>query len=576
MGKTNIILVIDDDDSIRSIVAAFLRAADYTAIEAANGAIGVDLAKQHRPDLIVCDVQMPELDGYSVLTELRKIPETATIPFIFLTGKGEMSDLRQGMGLGADDYLTKPFKRTDLLKAVGTRLAKQEAIQQRFNQELKQAEEKLNHFMRYDSLTNLPNRLMLRERISDVLRSEDKLIGVLSVGLDRFSRINDTLGHSAGDELLKTTAERLLTCVGNHDTVARLHADQFAVILASVDHQHEISELAQNMLEILSRACILDKHEVFTSASIGIALYPGHADNIDQLIKNADAAMHYAKKRGGNTFQFFETEIQMPSSDDLILEASLRHALEREEFEMYYQPQVDLLSGKIVGAEGLIRWHHPERGLVSPGRFIHLAEENGLIVPIGQWALSVACKQALQWQETGYSEFRVSVNLSGTQFNQPNLIDRLVRILGKTELDPKYLDIEITESILMQNTQQAISTLTGMKALGLQISIDDFGTGYSSLSYLKQFPFDILKIDQSFIRNVTVDSKNAAITMAIIQMAHNLNLKVIAEGVETEGELQFLSMHQCNELQGYLFSPPVPAPKFEEFLSTDKRLQFQQ
>jgi diguanylate cyclase len=285
--------------------------------------------------------------------------------------------------------------------------------------------------------------------------------------------------------------------------------------------------------------------------------------------------MQHAKKLGGNNFQHYVPEIPALSPDQLALEASLRHALERNEFEMYYQPQVDFKTGKIVGAEGLIRWNHPDRGRISPATFIPIAEESGLIIPIGEWALRTAFAQAKKWQDAGYPTLRMSVNLSAAQFDQKDLTDKLEQIVQETDAVPSCLDIELTESIIVRNTQNAINTIGRIKSLGLQISIDDFGTGYSSLNYLKQFPFDILKVDQSFIRNVTVDSKNTAITMAIIQMARNLGLKVIAEGVETTGELFFLALHECNEFQGYLFSPPIPSRDFEQLLVSGKRLQIE-
>ena len=333
------------------------------------------------------------------------------------------------------------------------------------------------------------------------------------------------------------------------------------------------AQVAQCILDSLLEPFAIGGTGIFTTASIGISLYPSHGHEIDHLIKNAESAMSYAKKRGGNTYAFHSSDISTLSSADLSLETDLRYALERRQLELFYQPQVELETGKIQGAEALIRWRHPQHGLVSPAKFIPLAEENGLIVPIGEWVLRTACSQAKKWQENGFSFLQIALNLSGHLFSQQNLSERLIQVLRETALDPLSLDVEITESMLVKDVQTAISTLNELRELGIKVSIDDFGTGYSSLNYLKRFPFDTLKIDQSFIRNVQADSKSAAITIAIIEMAHSLNLKVIAEGVETEGELEFLRRHNCDGVQGYLFSRPLPVDEFQKLLFSGKRLR---
>lgn len=568
------ILVIDDEEEVRSILVALLEAAEFDVVQAGNGLTGVRLAREHLPDLILCDVNMPKLDGYGVLKDLREDPATTAIPFIFLSGRGEREEMRFGMDLGADDYLSKPFRRTELLRAIDARLAKQAALTRHFDSELKLAEEKLNYALHYDGLTGLPNRLTLRERLNQVfLQTPGKQqVAILSFGLDRFKRINETMGYAAGDALLRIVAERLMRCISPKDTVARLNADQFAMILAGITHKEAVEGVARTILDSLSEPFVIEGAGIFTTASIGITLYPSDGLDIDHLIKNAEAAMHDAKQHGGNGFKFYSTEIQTVSAAELALEANLRYALERKELSISYQPQVSLQTGAILGAEALVRWHHPEKGLIGPSQFVPIAEKSGLIVQIGEWVLQNACLQVKKWQEAGYYPFTISVNLTGHHFSQKNLGDRLVQILRETGLEPASLDIELTESILMQDVHTAISMLTELKRMGIQISIDDFGTGYSSLSYLKRFPFDTLKIDQSFIRNVSSDDKNAVITMAIIEIAHNLNLKVIAEGVETESELSFLFRNRCDAIQGYLFSRPVPVNEFEALLTSGKRL----
>ncbi len=569
------ILVIEDEEFVRENILELLDAEGFDVFGAQNGHIGVDLAKAKMPDLILCDVMMPGLDGYGVLTTIRQDPLMAAIPFIFLTAKAAKADFRQGMELGADDYITKPFTRAELLGAIGTRLKKQAAVEELYHIELQQAKAQLDYLIHNDSLTNLPNRLSLRERFKQVQPTDsnnEQLVTVLCVGIDRFNQINDNLGHAVGDLLIKSVAERLSACVGNQNTVARLNADQFAIILATVEHKKEAGNVAQTLLDSLSQTFRLAGQEIFITASLGIAVYPRDGGEVEELLNHANIAMAKAKQQGGDQYEYYTPAYNIGSADRLVLQSSLRYALERQELVVYYQPQVNLQTGEIVGAEALVRWQHPERGLVSPDKFIPIAEETGLIVPIGEWVLHTACKQVKLWQTEGFPSLRVAVNLSSRQFSQIDLRHQLVQILIATGLDPKYIELELTESMLVQNTEVAIRRLNALKALGVTIAIDDFGTGYSSLSYLQQFPFDILKIDRCFIRNITENANNAAITKAIIEMAKSLNLKLIAEGVETEAELSFVCQHQCDGMQGYLFSRPIPAPEFHQLLMAGKRL----
>ncbi|HEY9649362.1 MAG TPA: EAL domain-containing protein [Coleofasciculaceae cyanobacterium] len=569
------ILVIEDEELVRENILELLDAEGFEVISAENGRIGVDLAKAMLPDLILCDVMMPDLDGYGVLNTLRQETATATVPFIFLTAKAAKADFRQGMELGADDYITKPFTRAELLGAIATRLKKQAAVQDQYHTELQQAKEQLHYLIHHDRLTQLPNRLSLRERFQQVQTIDtnpDKLITVLSLSLDRFNQINDSLGHSYGDLLLKAVAQRLTHCVNPQDIVARLEAGQFAIILATPQHKKEAENVAQTLLQCISETFKVADREIFITASIGMALYPQDGTEIEQLLKHANIAMTQTQQLGGDQYQFYTPVFNIGSSDRLALQSSLRYALERQELRVFYQPQVNLNTGEIVGSEALVRWQHPERGLVAPDKFIPIAEETGLIVSIGEWVLKTACEQTKIWQNSGFSDLRVAINLSSRQFTQIDLRKQLVQILMTTGLDPEYIELELTESMLVQNTEVAIRRLNALKSLGVKIAIDDFGTGYSSLSYLQQFPFDILKIDRCFIRNITSDSNNAAITKAIIEMAKTLNLKLMAEGVETESELSFVRQHHCDGMQGYLFSRPVPAHEFGQLLASGKRL----
>ena len=569
------ILVIEDEEFVRENILELLDAEGFEVIGAENGRVGVDLARQEMPDLILCDVMMPGLDGLGVLTALRQDSTLASVPFIFLTAKAAKADFRQGMELGADDYITKPFTRAELLGAIASRLKKQAAVKDLYHSELQQAKEQLDYLIHHDKLTNLPNRLSLRERFKQVQlagNKDEQVLTIICLGLDRFNQINDNLGYTFGNLLLKAVAQRLTASVDSQDIVARLNTDQFAIILTTIQQKKDVAKVAQSLLEKLSQTFNVSGQEIFITASIGITLYPRDGAEIEQLLNHASTAMLKAKQQGGDQYEFYTAAFNIGSSDRIALQTSLRYALEREELQVYYQPQVNLKTGQIVGAEALVRWQHPERGLISPDKFIPIAEETGLIVPIGEWVLQTACKQTKIWQNAGFSSLRIAVNLSSRQFSQLDLRHQLVQILMDTGLDPKYIELELTESMLVQNTEVAIRRLNALKSLGVQIAIDDFGTGYSSLSYLQQFPFDILKIDRCFIRNITDNSNNAAITKAIIEMAKSLDLKLIAEGVETEAELSFVCQQNCDGMQGYLFSRPVPTQEFYQLLTTGKRL----
>lgn len=569
------ILVIEDERSIRRLLVKLLAAEGFQAIEAENGSIGVHLAKQHCPDLIFCDIMMPELDGYEVLALLQQDPATATIPFICLTARDDRADLRRGMEQGASDYLTKPFTKDELLGAITAQLAKQERVRQQQTTALQEAIAKLELQAHYDSLTNLPNRLLLRERFHQILATGEhpwQLIPVLVLSLDQFDRFHFSLGESHSTLLLKQVTERLLSCTGERGTVARLQPEQFALLLPPVPDSQVAATIAQTLLETLSQPFTLEEYQVLLTSSIGIALYPEDGSDLEALLKKANAAILAAQQLGGNRYQLYTPAIQQKSYERLMLEISLQQAVERGEFQLYYQPQVDLRTGQIVGAEALVRWQHPDRGLVSPAEFIPIAEETGLIVSIDDWVLQTACQQAKDWHTAGVS-LSVAVNISGIQFNEYGLINRVFKILETTGFNPSSLELELTESAVVQNPQAARATLKELKALGIKLSLDDFGTGYSSLSYLQQFPFDTLKIDRSFVSDLTQNSKNAAIVLAIIQLAHSLNLKVIAEGVETAEEQDFLRQYQCDVIQGYWFSPPLTAAALEKMLKEQSRSQ---
>ncbi|MBH0161808.1 bifunctional diguanylate cyclase/phosphodiesterase [Fictibacillus sp. 26RED30] len=433
--------------------------------------------------------------------------------------------------------------------------------------ERKRNEKKINQMVYRDPLTGLPNRLLLNDRLSQALELADEnkqTIGIMFIDLDRFKYINDTLGHAVGDQLLIEIAKRIQACVGKNDTVCRQGGDEFIVLIPNTTAD-EVSKIAQQIVDLFSSSVMVNEQELFVTPSIGIAMYPGDGRDIETLIKNADTAMYRVKEQGKNNFQFYTPEMNEAVTKKMKLEIGLRKALERNEFKIVYQPQIDVETGGIIGVEALLRWHHPEWGTISPAEFIPIAEETGLILQIGEWVLHGACRQNKAWQNAGYAPLRMAVNISSRQFQQSDLVERVSRILRETELEPQYLELELTESII-QDSKYAVAKMQLLKEMGIHLSIDDFGTGYSSLSYLKTFPIHTLKIDQSFTRNIYADPKDASLVETIIAMAHNLDLKVIAEGVETEEQLQFLQQKQCNEAQGYYFSRPISAEELAVIL----------
>lgn len=437
--------------------------------------------------------------------------------------------------------------------------------------ERKQAEEKIQQLAYYDALTSLPNRSLLQDRLNQVLAQASRdhcQVGVLFLDLDRFKQINDTLGHAVGDELLKIVAHRLNECIRKADTVARLGGDEFVVVLSTVTRIQDVTTIARKILDALSAPIALAGQEVFTSGSIGIALYPIDGEDEDALLRNADTAMYVAKERGRDAYQFYSEEMNLKAVERLTIENHLRSAFSLKQFSLYYQPQLDLSTGRMTGMEALLRWNHPERGLVSPEKFIPLAEESGLIIPLGEWVLRTACAQAKAWQDQGYPILRLGVNLSARQFNQPGLATLVESILIETGLDPDCLELELTESVIMESAKDAILTLTDLRVRGIHLSIDDFGTGYSSLSYLKNFPIDRIKIAQNFVSDIPQDTDDMAIVEAVIAMAKSLRLRVIAEGVETKEQMDFLTARGCHEMQGYYFSEPLSVEKFSEMIES--------
>ena len=433
----------------------------------------------------------------------------------------------------------------------------------------------VSHLAYTDALTGLPNRPLFMDHLilalAQAARTGQKL-AVFFIDLDRFKDINDSLGHSSGDMLLKSVAERLRHCVREGDTVARFGGDEFTLLVPKIDIIEDAAKIAQKIHETLKIPFGIGERELFVTASIGISLYPADGLDPETLVRNADTAMYRAKDSGRDNYQLYAPAMNARAIERLALENMLRRALENNELLLYYQPLIDTVTKQVVGLEALLRWQHPQLGLLSPAHFISTAEVSGLIVPIGQWVLEASCKQMKLWHKRIDPDLRVSVNLSARQFQQANLVEETGTILEKTRLRPNALELEITESNAMQNAENTIYTLRELKTLGVRIAMDDFGTGYSSLNYLKRFPIDTLKLDRSFIRDVVADVSDAAIVSAVISMAHSLHLEVVAEGVETEEQLSFLRKHNCDRIQGFLFSPPLPVDKVEAYLLDRKAM----
>jgi diguanylate cyclase (GGDEF)-like protein len=668
-------LVVDDRNTFRMIAHQYLARAGFSVLEASNGWEALQSLRKRQPDIILLDVEMPELDGFDTCMQVRANPEFATIPILMVTGRDDTESIDRAYSAGATDFATKPLNWSLLPhrlrymlrsgKAVtelattkaslvdAQRIARMgnwvwdiandawmwsdqiyeifgqdldvavptlEALLQRVHEddrdrvttcivdvskngqrastihrivlpdqterhvhqqieavlgrtgnvtrvnatlhditERRLSEEKIRQLAYFDSVTALPNRESFKELLDSAIalaRRHQRRLAVLFLDLDDFKRVNDTLGHAVGDMLLQAVGERLLTSVRASDSVhvARLGGDEFTIMLTEIHPGEDAARVARRIIDTLTKPFVLNGHQAF------------NGEDTDTLLKHADLAMYSAKRCAKNLYHFFDKSFNEAALERLTLDNLLRKALERDEFYLNYQPQLNLIDGHIKGIEALLRWHNPELGIVSPTTFIPLAEDNGQIVSIGEWVLRTACGQMKSWRDAAIPLSRLAVNISVVQFVRPEFPDLVASALQDTGIEPALLELEITESLLAKDVDAALRTLHVLKDIGVQLSIDDFGTGYSSLSQLKQFPVDRLKIDQSFVRNITKDPNDAAIVKAVIGMASNMNLSVCAEGVETEAQMRYLASEQCDEMQGYFLSRPVPADELEPLL----------
>ena len=692
------ILVVDDDPGGRRLTRATLTRAGFGVIEAENGLLALEAMRTESPDLVLMDVSMPVMDGFTACAELRRMPGGQRVPVVMMTGLDDVQSITRAFEVGATDFITKPINWPILAHRVRYMLRASTAIndlkrnQRRlsnaqrigemgdwvwdvqqdriipseqacriFGHEIgpaalprerllatvhpddlervrhafesaianadafaiehrvlqaggglrhvhqqvevieadasgralhlagavhditrrKDAEEQIRRLAYYDTLTGLPNRLLFTEQLHTAIAMAERhshRVAIMFVDLDNFKRVNDTLGHGAGDELLRIVSARLTQSIRTLDSVsrglvdtadpsiARLGGDECIVMLTDVRRTADAATVARRLVAALTEPVVVQCTELYVSGSVGVAMYPDDGTDIDTLLMNADTAMYRAKEAGRSGFQFYDRSMNARALERLNMETMLRRALEREEFVLHYQPKVDLCSGLIVGAEALIRWQHPERGLVPPQEFIPLSEETRLVIPIGEWAIGEACRQAAAWRAAGLGPLTIAVNLAATHLRERRLPELVEHALQQHALPPSSLEIEVTESVLMADPELSVENALRLSALGVGLSIDDFGTGYSSLSYLKRLPISALKIDQSFVRDLATDPDDAAIINAIIAMAHTLKLRVVAEGVETEAQRAFLKASGCDEFQGFLVSGAVEAGRFARMI----------
>lgn len=691
--KRPLALVVDDELVVRILVREVLEQSGHEVCEAENGPQALERFIEHRPDIVLLDIMMPGMNGFTACAKFRELVGGSRVPILIMTALDDTESIAKAYERGATDFITKPLNPTilshrvkymfrssqtlealrrsesrlglaqriakignwewrpdtnrftassELCRLIGVRLQdfggtldsflhvvhaedrervdvalrqilterkpcdidhrivlphgadfavhlQAEALFDEQSQALtiigtaqditdrKQSEREIYRLAYFDSLTGLANRVLFKDRLTQALAHASRYhsnLAVLFLDLDRFKVINDTLGHNVGDLLLKQVAGRLSESVRHSDSVsrsvdkeedhslARLGGDEFTVLLTNLRDVQDAGTVARRIVDAMARPFLIEEREIFVTISVGIAIFPVDGESIDALLKNADSAMYHAKEKGRNNFQFYSNNLNAAATDRLNLEGELRHAVEREEFVVFYQPQIDLRAGEIVSAEALVRWQHPRRGLLRPEEFMQAALDTGLIRAIDEWVLRTACRHSQEWQQRGKTSVRISVNISNSLFHSDTLVSVVEQALGRTGLTPACLELELTESIVMRNVDASIATLTTLRTMGVQLSIDDFGTGYSSLSYLHRLPINRVKIDQSFILEIVTQARPPMIVRAIIAMAHSLNLFVLAEGVEQESQRTTLIEEGCDYAQGHLFGRPMPADEF--------------
>jgi diguanylate cyclase (GGDEF)-like protein len=577
-GKDATVLVCDDDPTYLLLMEETLSSDNLNVLTATNGVDALKLYLKHEPTIVLLDVHMPMLSGFEVCAEIRKHPRGKDTPILMVTGADDIASIENAYKFGATDFLPKPIKWPMVSHRVRYMLKGNETFKS-----LKRSEEKMRRLAYFDTLTGLPNRQSLDESLEEAIwfaAKESQNLCIMYIDLDNFKRINDTLGHDFGDKLLKRISQKICLCVQDKNSipeelinsaqieVSRLGGDEFMILLNDMQNDDDVKLVAKSLVNCISELVTIDDYEVALTPSIGIAMYPRDGESATELKKHADVAMYYAKSMGRSGYRFFAESLNENAMKFLRIEGCLRNALNNQEFSLHYQPQVCLKKNEIVSVEALLRWNSPELGCVTPGDFIPVAEDSGIINELGEWVMRKACVQAKEWLDLGMQNFRVSVNLSSIQFKRASLLKMIKSALDDSGLPPSLLEIELTESAIMNDVDQNIIRLNQIRDMGVAISIDDFGTGYSSLSYLKKFPIHTLKIDRSFVINIDTDPDDAAIVEAIIALATTLNLTVIAEGVETHGQLKSLNAFRCDIIQGFYFSKAVPAEDINKLMAS--------
>jgi len=550
-----VVVLADDDPSIRLMVRHVLESEDFDIIEASDGLEAIKAVEKHHPALILLDAVMPGIDGFTTCQQIKEKGHT-DIPVMMITGLDDDASVERAYEVGAIDFITKPIKWAVLKHRVKSVVAK--VI----------AERKVQLLAYRDSLTSLPNRLLFADRLEQaVVRSERSRtsMALMLVDIDDFKLVNDSFGHDAGDKLIKAVADLISKSLRRADTIARLGGDEFAVIIEGIDGPEDAISIADNLTTILEHNVRLDDQETYTSASIGIAVFPGDGKDARTLLKNADTAMYRAKESGRHCFQFFKPEMSVSAMERLDLENSLKSAFENDEFLIHYQPVIDIHKNEVTGVEALLRWQHPDKGMIQPSDFVNVVEDCGLIVALGEWLIFSVCKQIKVWQDAGLKNQNVSINLAPRQFKEQDLVAVFKQAISEHDIEAASLSVEITERTLIDNVGEVEATLKKLRGMGMKIMLDDFGTGYASLAYLKEFPVDVVKIDRAFVAGIPDNEDDSTIVDAIAGLTRGLKLSLLAEGVENERQLSVLKGLGCQYGQGFYWSKALPGDEYEQF-----------
>lgn len=562
------ILIIDDDEPIRELLGDLL-AEGHRCVMAGSAEEAMQVLKVIKFDLVLSDVNMGGISGLELVPYvLRENPDTVVI---MISGQQTIETAIEAMHAGAFDYITKPFAIPHVEAAVRRALSHHDLLEAKRRHEneledlVRERTAEVERLAYFDQLTDLPNRVLFADRLTQAIKhaeATDQMLGTLLLRVDGFQKIGETLGHAISDRLLQEVATRLNQTVDEGTTIARFESDEFALLLTDISGPESIVEALQNISGSMKPKFVIDEHELYLTASIGVSMFALDGRGALQLLKNAGIALNRAKTSDGNCYQFYRADMNAQAIKRLTLEAELRRAVDHDELRLQYQPQLELIGNRIIGAEALIRWQHPRLGLLPPSEFIPMAEESGLILSIGEWVLRTACQQLATWNRAGLCNLRVGLNVSPRQFQQKDFQQTVARLLAEAAIEPSAIELEITETSLMGNAKDVVTLLADLKEMGFSIAIDDFGMGYSSLSYLKRLPIDLLKIDRTFVSDSTTNADAASLVVAIITLAHNLRLKVMAEGVETEEQLELLTLLKCDQAQGFLFDRPLEPEAF--------------